>query len=151
VTTRRWDPLRDLLTLQERMNRLFEDTLSSTTRTTPPLDSGSWVPLADVYETAEGFVVQVDLPGLKDDDVEVHVEGDRLVLRGHRRPSEQTRPDNYYRMERSYGPFSRTFILTPDVDPDRVTATFKDGLLRLDLPKTRPRPPWRERVERGEA
>jgi HSP20 family protein len=151
MTTRRWDPLRDLLTLQERMNRLFEDTLATTTRTAPPLDSGNWVPLADVYETAEGFVVQVDLPGLKDDDVEVHVEGDRLVLRGHRRPSEQTRPDNYYRMERSYGPFSRTFVLTPDVDPDRVTANFKDGLLRLDLPKTRPRPSWRERPDRGEA
>jgi HSP20 family protein len=54
-------------------------------------------------------------------------------------------------MERSYGPFSRTFILTSDVDPDRVTATFKDGLLRLELPKTRPHPPWRERAERGEA
>ena len=70
-------------------------------------------------------MVQVDLPGLKDDDVEVHVEGDRLVLRGQRRPSETTRPDNYYRMERSYGPFSRTFILTPDVDPDRVTADLQ--------------------------
>jgi HSP20 family protein len=107
------------------------------------------VPLADVYETAEGFVVQVDLPGLRDDEVEVHVDGDRLVLRGDRRPSETARPDNYYRMERSYGPFSRTFILTPHVDPDRVTATFKDGLLRLELPKVRPRPAWRG--ERGEA
>jgi HSP20 family protein len=151
TTTRRWDPLRDLLTLQERMNRLFEGTLSATSRTTaPPLDSGSWVPLADVYETEEGFVAHVDLPGLKSDDVEVHVEGDRLVLRGQRRPSEKTRPDIYHRMERSYGPFSRTFILAPDVDPDRVTATFKDGLLRLDLPKTRPRPPWRNGPDRGE-
>jgi HSP20 family protein len=147
MTTRRWDPLRDLLTLQERMNRLFEDSLSSTSATAPPLDSGSWVPSADVYETGEAFVVQVDLPGLKGDDVEVHVEGDRLVLRGHRRPSETTRPDNYYRMERSYGPFSRTFVLTSDVDPDRVTASFKDGLLRLDLPKTRPHPPRRDRGE----
>src|SRR5688572_10143145 len=144
MTTRRFDPLRDLLTLQERMNRLFEDTLAAT-RPAPPLGTGSWTPLADVYETAEGFVVQVDLPGLGADDVEVHVDGDRLVLRGRRKPSEPTRPDNYYRMERSYGPFVRTFVLTPDVDPDRVTAQFRDGLLRLELPKVRPGVGWRAR------
>ena len=142
MTTRRWDPLRDLLTLQERMNRLFEDTLSAT-RTAPPLGTGNWIPLADVYETADGFVVQVDLPGLGSDDVEVHVDGDRLVLRGRRK--ETARPDNYYRMERSYGPFVRTFVLTPDVDPDRVTAQFRDGLLRLELPKVRPGVGWRAR------
>ena len=144
MTTRRWDPLRDLLTLQERMNRLFEDTLSAT-RSAPPLGTGSWMPLADVYETAEGFVVQVDLPGLRPEDVEVHVDGDRLILRGRRAPSEPTRPDNYYRMERSYGPFVRTFVLTPDVDPDRVTAQFRDGLLRLELPKVHPSAGWRSR------
>ena len=149
MTTRRWDPLRDLLTLQERMNRLFEDTLSAT-RPAPPLGSGSWTPLADVYETADGFVVQVDLPGLTAEDVEVHVDGDRLVLRGRRRPSEAARPDNYYRMERSYGPFVRTFVLAPDVDPDRVTANFKDGLLRLELPKVRPTASWRARGDDGE-
>lgn len=146
MTTRRWDPLRDLLTLQERMNRLFEDALSAT-RAAPPLGTGSWTPLADVYETADGFVVQVDLPGLRTEDVEVHVEGDRLVLRGRRRPSETTRPDNYYRMERSYGPFVRTFTLTPDIDPERVTALFNDGLLRLELPKVRPTVAWRTRPD----
>jgi HSP20 family protein len=149
MTTRRVDPLRDLLNLQERMNRLFEDTLSGT-RPAPPLGTGSWTPLADVYETADGFVVQVDLPGLSADDVEVNVDGDRLVLRGRRRPSETTRPDNYYRMERSYGPFVRTFILAPDVDPDRVTAHFTDGLLRLELPKVRPTASWRTRAEKDE-
>jgi HSP20 family protein len=146
MTTRRWDPLRDLLTLQERMNRLFEDTLSATQPMTP-LGTGSWTPPADVYETAEGFVVQVDLPGLTAEDVEVQVDGDRLVLRGRRRPREAARPDNYFRMERSYGPFVRTFVLAPDVDPDRVTAQFRDGLLRLELPKVRPGVGWRARDE----
>ena len=90
MTTRRWDPLRDLLTLQERMNRLFEDTLASTTRTAPPLGSGSWVPLADVYETAEGFVVQVDLR-IEGDDVEVHVRATPRPARPPP-PSETTGP-----------------------------------------------------------
>jgi HSP20 family protein len=145
MTTRRWDPLRDLLTLQERMNRLFEDTLSATRPAAPPLGTGSWTPPADVYETADGFVVQVDLPGLGADDVEVQVDGDRLTLRGRRKPQEPARPDNYFRMERSYGPFVRTFVLAPDVDPDRVTAQFRDGLLRLELPKVRPGVGWRAR------
>ena len=134
MTTRRFDPLRDLLTLQERMNRLFEDTLAAT-RPQPPLGTGSWTPLADVYETADGFVVQVDLPGLGADDVEVHVDGDRLVLRGRRQPSEPTRPDNYYRMERSYGPFRREIAIGIPIDYKKAKAELKNGLMKIHLPK----------------
>src|SRR5687767_5486827 len=124
MTIRGWDPLRDLLNLQERMNRLFEDSLASVRHPAATLGSPGWTPLADVYETAEAFVVQVDLPGLREDDLEVHVDGDQLVLRGERRPLEKARPESFHRMERSYGPFSRTFQLTAEVDPDRVTAQF---------------------------
>jgi len=146
VTFHGWDPLRDLLSLQERMNRLFEDSLASA-RHASPLDSGSWTPMADVYETAEAFVVHVDLPGLREDDLEIHVDGDRLVLKGERHPCEKARPDSFHRMERSYGPFSRSFHFTEDVDPERVAAQFRDGLLRLELPKLRPRSGWRGRPE----
>lgn len=148
MTTRRFDPLRDMLSLQERMNRLFEDSLSSM-RPASPFAGGSWTPMADVYETADAYVVHVDLPGLDPGDVEVSVDGDRLTIRGERRPKGGTRPDAFLRMERSYGPFSRSFALRPEVDPDRVTAHFRDGLLRLDLPKARPFPPWKGRAERG--
>lgn len=132
------------------MNRLFEESLTRGRVDEPLLASGSWVPLADVHETPEGFVVHVELPGLEQDDVEVQVDGDELVLRGERRMKGPARPESFHRIERSYGFFSRSFKFPEDVDPARVTAQFKDGLLRLDLPKARPRPGWRARAERSE-
>lgn len=149
MVIRRWDPLQDLLHLQERMNRLFEESLSRGVTGQPALESG-WTPLADVFETHESFVVQVELPGVAEDDIEVQVDGDRLTLKGERRMSGPTRPERFHRMERSYGPFSRSFQLTEDVDPARVTGQFRDGLLRLELPKARPRGGWRASGERSE-
>jgi HSP20 family protein len=139
----RWDPVRDLLTLQERMNRLFEESLSRGRPHGANLEPATWSPLADVYETAEAFVVQMEIPGLSQDDVEVDVEADQLTVRGERRVSEKTRPESFHRMERSYGAFSRTFHFDADIDPARVAAQFRDGLLRIDLPKAQPRGTWR--------
>jgi HSP20 family protein len=132
---RRWDPLRDLLSLQERMNRLFDESLVPGRLETDGSRSGSWVPLADVYETSETFVVQIELPGVEDEDVEIKLDGDRLEVRGQRRADGLGRPESFYRMERSHGPFLRTFQLSQEVDPDRVVARFRDGLLRLELAK----------------
>jgi HSP20 family protein len=149
LVSRRWDPLSDLLTLQERMNRLFEESLSRSRLPGEASPSGTWTPLADVYETAEGFVVQVELPGLTPGDVEVQVGSDELVLRGERRISSRARPEAFHRMERSYGAFSRSFRFTSTVDPAAVLAQFRDGLLRLELPKLRARE-TRIRVETPE-
>ena len=145
MTNRGWDPLRDLLSLQERMNRLFEDSLASVRHPATLSSSPGWTPLADVYETAEGFVVQLEVPGIAEDDIEVHVDGDTVVVRGQRQPASRSRPDSFHRMERTYGAFSRSFQFSEDVDPDRVTARFKDGLLRVDLPKLHARGGWRLR------
>jgi HSP20 family protein len=132
------------------MNRLFEESLSRARPHEPGLVPAGWSPLADVFETAETFVVQVELPGLDQEDVELHVDGDELVLRGERKVAGPLRPESFHRMERSYGFFSRTFKFPEDVDPARVTAQLRDGLLRLELPKARPRASWRVRVERNE-
>ena len=137
VAIRRWDPLRDLLTLQERMNRLFDESLTRSRGQESALESGNWTPLADVYETPDAFVLQVELPGVDEDDVEVHVETDKVTLRGERRAFGSSRPESYHRMERSYGCFSRTFMLPEEVDPARAAAQFKDGLLKLEVPKLR--------------
>ena len=145
---RRWDPLRDLLTLQERMNRLFEHSMLRSRLADPSLASGTWSPLADVYETAEGFVVQLEVPGIAEDDIEVHVDGDTVVVRGQRQPMSRSRPDSFHRMERSYGYFSRSFRLPEHVEPDRVRAEFQDGILRLEVPKARPRATGRSRGDR---
>src|SRR4030095_2552393 len=95
---RRWDPLRDLLTLQERMNRLFEHSLVRGRLADPALASGTWTPLADVSETRESFGVAREAPGIAEDDIETPVDGDRAVVRGHRQPVSRPRPDSFHRM-----------------------------------------------------
>ena len=137
MAVRRWDPLRDLLTLQERMNRLFDESLSRSRGPEAVSESGSWAPLCDVFETADAFVFQIELAGVREKDVEIRVDADRVTLRGERRLLGTARPESYHRMERSYGVFTRSFELPEAVDPSRATAQFKDGLLRLEVEKAR--------------
>lgn len=133
----RRDPLQELLDLQERMNRLFDDTLARERVEEPALLQGSWTPLADVVETKEAYLVEVELPGLSRDDVVVQAQGDELVVRGERHPDPSSRPESFHRLERRYGPFARGFRFSEEVDPDRISAAFEDGLLRLAVPKAR--------------
>jgi HSP20 family protein len=130
----RVDPLQDLLGLQERMNRLFEESLKG--RLELEAAGRGFEPPADVYETAEGFVMLVELPGVEQEDVEIQAEADRLTVRGERRVG-AARPESYHRMERTYGTFSRSFPFPSEVDPESVSAQFKDGLLRLEVAKLR--------------
>jgi HSP20 family protein len=102
------------------------------------------VPSVDVYETAESFVILAELAGVSEEDVVVTVDGDEVRLRGQRRlPG--PRPESYERLERSYGPFARSFRFQQAVDPDRVNASFEDGLLRLEVTKADVKPARRER------
>lgn len=145
----RRDPLQELLDLQERMNRLFDETLARERVDEPGFLHGTWLPIADVIETPEAYVVEVELPGLGRDDVVIQAEGDELVVRGERRPAIAGRPDAFHRLERRYGPFSRAFRFAEEVDPDLISAEFSDGLLRLQVPKVPPRSA-RVKVERGQ-
>lgn len=140
---RPFDPIHDILQLQERMNRLFEESLLRG-RDGEPGGSPAFTPPADAWETADAYVIQVELPGVREEDVELTVDGDELRLRGERRlPA--PRPETFERLERSYGPFARSFRFAEEVDPERVGANFENGLLRLELRKLRaPRP---ERTE----
>jgi len=144
------DPLQELLELQERMNRLFDETLGRERLDGAAAPNGSWLPAADVFETGESYVIEVELPGLTRDDVVVQAHGDELVVRGERRPAVSGRPEAFHRLERRHGPFARAFRFPEEVDPDRVAAEFADGLLRLTIPKVRPRVTSRVRVERGQ-
>ena len=139
MTLRKWDPFGDLLDLQERLNQLLEDRLAPE-RLEPTLPaSGGWTPLADAYETADAFVIQLELPGIGEDDVEVLLEENRLIVRGERQCLRGERPDHFYRMERSQGPFQRILHLPEGVDASQMRAHYEDGLLRVDVPKLRPR------------
>jgi len=132
---RPWDPLRDLLDLQERINRLLEENLARGHLAEPQLPSPTWVPLADVCETQDAFVALIELPGLDRENIDLRAEALTLTVRGHRSPGGHVRAENFLRMERSHGPFQRTFQLTEPIVPDQVTAELADGVLRIHLPK----------------
>ena len=130
MTVRRFDPVRDLFFLQERMNRLFEDNLARGREGR----ANTWMPLADAYELAESFVVTMELPGVEEADLRIDLDGEDLVVRGLRKPPE-VKAESYHRMERSHGTFARSFRLTSPVDFERIRAELKDGVLRVELPK----------------
>jgi HSP20 family protein len=133
----RWEPFRDLLAMQDRMNRLFNETLVRDV----PLYGGEaaslarWAPAVDVYETGDNILVKAELPGLDPKDVEVRLEDNTLFLRGERKLEKEVKEENYHRIERSYGSFSRSFTLPSPVDADKVSAEYKDGVLTLSMPK----------------
>ena len=132
---RRPDPLKELLDLQERMNRLFEETLGGDLDELASATPG-WVPAADVYDKGEAYVLELELPGLSRPDLNIQLKGRELVVRGERHPL-GGRSATFHRLERRYGPFSRIFRFDVDIDGDAVKAEITDGLLRLEVPKVK--------------
>jgi HSP20 family protein len=133
----RWDPFRDLLTLQDRMDRLFQDSMTRNRGYEQSLAPGFWSPPVDIYETDEAVILKAELAGLNKNDVTIEIKESNLVLRGERKFEKDIKEENYHRIERSYGSFSRTFSLPQTVDNSKVTATFKDGLLQIMIPKVK--------------
>jgi HSP20 family protein len=118
----RWDPLRDLLALHDQIGQLVGT------------DTPGWKPPVDLYETEGAFVLTAELPGLARDQIDIHAEESRIVIRGDR-TSTQVPCEQYHRVERGHGPFSRAFVLPEPIDVERVSADLKDGLLTLTIPK----------------
>ncbi len=130
----RWDPFRELSLLQERMNRLFEDA-GRGWRGEEPVATTTWSPAVDIFETDEEIVVKAELPGIDRKDISVSLENNVLSLKGERRFEKETRDENYHRIERAYGSFSRSFSIPGLVDSDKIHAEYKDGILKIILPK----------------
>jgi HSP20 family protein len=130
----KWDPLRDLLSIQDRMNRLFEQTLSRS-RTEEGIAASTWSPAVDIYETPDTIFMKADLPGLSREDVEIQLQDNTLSLRGERRFARDVQQENYLRIERAYGAFQRNFTLPATVQQDKIRAVFRNGVLELTLPK----------------
>jgi HSP20 family protein len=128
----RWDPFREVLTLQDRMNRLFGDAPSRWTEDEP---GGAWAPAVDIFEMGDDLVVRAELPGVQKDDIEVSVENGVLTIRGERRKEKELQEENVHRIERRYGSFVRSFTLPTTVSAEKIKATYKDGVLDLVLPK----------------
>lgn len=131
----RWDPFRDLTTLHERMNRLFDETLSRGRSGEPSELTGNWAPSVDVYENADSYVLMAELPGLTREDVQIELKENVLTLRGERKFQDEYKDQTCHRMERAYGHFIRSFSLPTQVEAGKVEARFKDGVLTVSVPK----------------
>ena len=129
------DPLQQLLKLRDRMNRLFEDSMTRFSSFGEGNPVGHWTPPADVHEEAGRLVVRVELPGMRREDVDLTVDEGTLVLRGERSMEAGHRPEDYHRLERSYGPFLRSFRLPLGIDSAAVKAEMHDGILVVTIPK----------------
>lgn len=134
MTLTRWDPFKDLLRIQERMNRMFEDSLVRSGGD-PQTGSGGWTPTVDIFETPDNIVLLADLPGLAPASLDVRVEGNSLILAGERRLDEDVQKENFHRMERGYGPFRRSFTLPATIRQEGIRAQHRGGVLRVTLPK----------------
>lgn len=134
----RWEPFRDLVSLQDRMNRLFDDSFRSVSRGAGEEEwalGGSWAPAVDIFEQEGNIVLKAELPGVDSKDVDVRIENNILTLRGERKFDSEVNKENYHRVERAYGTFSRSFTLPTVVDTEKIKADFKDGVLKVTLPK----------------
>jgi HSP20 family protein len=128
-----WRPFRDLDELQRR----FEDfwPLWPSLRGFQ-FETGKWVPAVDMYEQDDKYVVKAELPGMKEEDVDVSISGDRLTIKGEKKAETEVKEENYYRSERSYGSFFRSIDLPSDADPNKIDASYDDGVLEITIPKT---------------
>ncbi len=131
----RWDPFKEVATLQERMNRVFGDLWGRAHHPEEDYLSGSWMPAVDVRETKDALEITAELPGLEPKNVDVSVENGVLTLKGSREFEKATEGETYHRVERAYGSFERSFTLPTNVDPDKVKAVYRHGVLHLTLPK----------------
>jgi len=131
----KWDPFRDIMVLRDRMNRLFEDLVSSPKFEDTDIIQSTWSPAVDIYETENELVLTAELPGVEEKDVEIKVEDNTLSLKGERKFEKETREENYHRIERAYGSFYRSFSLPNYVDQDKISAEYENGLLKIHMPK----------------
>jgi HSP20 family protein len=130
----RWEPFRDLLTLQDRIKRAFEQTRGQH-QTQAEEQLGTWAPAVDIYETEKEIVLKADLPGVSEKDVDIRVENNILTLRGERRFENEVKQDAYHRVERVYGTFARTFTLPNTLNPESIKASYENGVLLISMPK----------------
>jgi HSP20 family protein len=133
--SQQWNPLQDLMVLQDRMNRLFEDATQrrtqASTGSSDEFEHADWTPASDIYETDSGYLIAMDLPGIDREALEIDVDENRLVVKGTREVAESRQ----HRTERPRGRFLRTFSVPASVDQANIGAEYKDGVLQIRLPK----------------
>ena len=134
----RWRPLRDIVSIQDEMNQLFDDLFGRTPKRWSAFgpEEGLWTPNVDVSETKDEIVVTAEMPGMKKEDIKLSVQDNVITLSGEKKSEEEKKDANFYRLERSFGSFCRSFTLPTPVEAEKIKASFKDGILKVTLPKS---------------
>lgn len=145
----RYDPFRDLRTLQDEMNRLFSSTFTRGGGSDEQMFGGNWTPSVDIFENKDNIVLEAELPGLKPEDVNISIENNVLTISGERKFEKKDEGDNFHRVERGYGSFTRSFTLPPTVSAENATAEFENGILHLTLAKREEAKPRRIEIKAG--
>ena len=145
-TITRWDPFRDLVQLQDRVNRLFQE---SATGREEGFNTPSFVPPVDIYEDEHNIVLKVEVPGVEQKDLDIRIENNTITIRGERKIEKETKEENYHRVERRYGSFQRSFGLPNTVNPEQVTADYENGILKVTLAKRAEAKPKQIKVNVG--
>jgi HSP20 family protein len=146
----RWDPFRDVVALQNRMNSLFQD-FTRGQNDADTLTTAAFVPPVDIYEDEHKVVLKLEVPGLKQDDIDVRVENNTLTIRGERKFEKEEKEENFHRIERRYGSFYRAFTVPTTVDPEGVQASYDAGVLKIELQKRAEAKPKQIKVSVGSA
>jgi HSP20 family protein len=127
----RWDPFREVVSLQNRLNSLFRDFNEGDS----PLTTASFVPAVDIYEDANKVTLKLEVPGIEEKDLDIRVENNTLTVKGERKFEKEEKEENFHRIERRYGSFYRAFTLPSTVETENVKASYSAGVLKLDLQK----------------
>src|SRR5947209_12538244 len=131
----RWDPFRDVNSLNNTLNRLFQSNLDTNRGSDELLTSGTFVPAVDIYENEHNITLKLEVPGVNQNDIDIRLENNTLTVRGERKFETEEKEENFHRIERRYGSFSRSFTLPNSVDPENVKADYRDGVLNVQLAK----------------
>ena len=129
----KWEPFRDLMAMQDRMTRLFDETLSRIWKEEVP--RGAWSPPVDIMEKGSEVILKMDIPEMNQNEIEIKVEENTLIIQGERKFVKETSDTNYLQIERPYGTFQRTFAIPRGIDQEKIKAAYKDGVLRVVLSK----------------
>lgn len=142
----RFEPFRDLLNLQGQMNRLFQDFGRGSDEL---MTSGTFVPPVDIYEDEHSITLSLEVPGIQEKDIDVRLENNTLTVRGERRFEQEEKEENFHRIERRYGSFSRSFTLPNTVDSEKVEANYENGVLKIKLAKRAEAKPKQVKINVG--
>ena len=133
MTVVKWEPFRDLMTMQDRMTRLFDETLSRIWK--EEVARGVWSPPVDIVERTNEIVLKMDIPEMNQSEIDIKVEENTLIIQGERKFIKETSEENYLQIERPYGTFRRSFTIPRLIDQEKIKASYKDGVLTIVLPK----------------